>query len=69
VNKPRCIRLSNLPPRLPAWPTATIALILDRFHPPGVVEGVVWTLVAIWWALALTAVWRYEPVDVIGERR
>jgi len=69
MSKPRRIKVANLPPRFPAWPTAIIALVLDRFHVPGMLEGAVWTLVALWWVAALVAVWQYEPVDVLAEKR
>lgn len=69
MNRVRCIKQSNLPPRLPILSTAVIWLLVDRYDVPGAWRGVIWTLWAIWWALVCAAVWFYEPVDVLAEQK
>lgn len=42
-----------LPARLPFTWTGVVWLMLDRYPPPGWVQGVVWTIVVIVWFACL----------------
>lgn len=63
----RVISYKYLPVRLPLFQTITLALVLDRLQPPGIVWGIVATLVCLWWvgaAVALAGEVNVLPCDV-----
>lgn len=54
----------SLPVTPPLWPSVTTWLLLDRLDAPGVVRGIVYTLLAAWWAVSLTALAMQRPRPV-----
>lgn len=61
----KAIKGSNLPPRLPLTLTAVIYLLLDKFSLPEWILGAAGLFMLIWWTLAIYAIYKYEPVDII----
>lgn len=53
----------------PTLLTAVCWLLLDRFHPPGWVVGVVWTFVALLWIGCIASVIREEQFDPFPNRQ
>ena len=64
--KKRVIALSSLRTKLPFWPTIIMYLLLEQQGASGVVQGVVYTLLGLWWILAIYNSNREESCDVPG---
>ena len=64
--KKRVIAPSSLPTKIPLWPTIVLYLLLEHQQASGVVQGVVYTLLAIWWVVAIYNSNREETRDVPG---
>lgn len=57
----KVIAYEQLPARLPIWISLTAWLLLDRFHPPGWVWGMVGTVFAFLWLVSI--------IDMVREQR
>lgn len=64
--KKRVVALSSLPTRIPLWPTIVIYLLLEKLQATGLVQGIVYTLLVIWWVVAIYNLNREESRDVPG---
>ena len=64
--KKRVIAPSSLPARIPLWPTIVIYLLLEKLQATDLVKGVVYTLLVIWWVVAIYNSNREESRDVPG---
>jgi hypothetical protein len=64
----RVIRRRDLPTRFPLWPLITLALLLDRIHPPGWVAGAVGAVALGWLVVALFAMLTQEEIHVVPPR-
>ena len=64
--KKRVIAPSSLPTKIPLWPTIVLYLLLEHQQASGVVQGVVYTLLALWWVEAIYNSNREETRDVPG---
>ena len=64
--KKRVIAPSSLPTKIPLWPTIVLYLLLEHQQASDVVQGVVYTLLAIWWVVAIYNSNREETRDVPG---
>ena len=64
--KKRVVAPSSLPTRIPLWPTIVIYLLLEKLQATGVVQGIVYTLLVIWWVVAIYNSNREESRDVPG---
>jgi len=58
-----------LPAQLPVQTTAVVYLLLEHFDAPGLVWGVVGTLLALLWAGAMVRMWnqKAKPLPGYGE--
>ncbi len=61
----KVIHYSNLPARLPTVSTIVVWLLLREIDASGIVQGVVWTIVAILWALAIAVLCMQTLVRVL----
>ena len=64
--KKRVVAPSSLPTRIPLWPTIVIYLLLEKLQATDLVKGVVYTLLVIWWVVAIYNLNREESRDVPG---
>jgi len=64
--KKRVIAYSSLPTRLPMWPTIVLYLLLEHLQASGLVQGIVYTLLALWWIGALASMHGEDRRDVPG---
>ena len=64
--KKRVVAPSSLPTKLPLWQTIILYLLLEQQGASGVAQGVVYTLLVIWWAVAIYNSNREESRDVPG---
>ena len=64
--KKRVIAPSSLPTKIPLWPTIVLYLLLEHQQASGVEQGVVYTLLALWWVVAIYNSNREETRDVPG---
>lgn len=64
--KKRVVAPSSLPTRIPLWPTIVIYLLLEKLQATGVVQGIVYTLLALWWIGAFASMYHEERHDVYG---
>lgn len=64
--KKRVIAPSSLPMKIPLWPTIVLYLLLEQQSATDLVKGVVYTLLVIWWAVAIYNWNREESRDVPG---
>lgn len=58
----KVIKLSQLPAKPPIVATIAYGLLLDRFHAPAWLWGVVGTLAAILWIFTIVAMCIQDPV-------
>lgn len=61
----KVIKRSELPTHLPWTGTAVAYLLLDKFHAPSWVWGVVGTLYALVWIIVVAAIVKQDEVSVI----
>lgn len=64
--KKRVIAPSSLPTKIPLWPTIVLYLLLEQQSATDLVKGVVYTLLVIWWVVAIYNLNREESRDVPG---
>ena len=64
--KKRVVAPSSLPTRIPLWPTIVIYLLLEKLQATGLVQGIVYTLLVVWWILVIYNSNREESRDVPG---
>ena len=64
--KKRVVAPSSLPTRIPLWPTIVLYLLLEHLQASGLVQGIVYTLLALWWIGALTSMYGEDRRDVPG---
>ena len=64
--KKRVVAPSSLPTRIPLWPTIVIYLLLEKLQATGLVQGIVYTLLALWWIGAIASMYHEERRDVPG---
>ena len=64
--KKRVVAPSSLPTRISLWPTIVIYLLLEKLQATGVVQGIVYTLLVVWWILVIYNSNREESRDVPG---
>ena len=64
--KKRVVAPSSLPTRIPLWPTIVIYLLLEKLQATGLVQGIVYTLLALWWIYAIVSLNEEERRDVPG---
>ena len=64
--KKRVIAPSSLPTKIPLWPTIVLYLLLEQQSATDLVKGVVYTLLVIWWVVAIYNSNREESRDVPG---
>jgi len=57
----------TLPPRLPITSTAVVWLLLDYTNAVGWVQGVIWTLVGIWWIAVVVALFKVTTINPFEE--
>lgn len=56
-----------LPVRLPIYPTVTVLLLLDRFHAPGWLWGVMCTLYGALLVAGACLKWSEKPADIFKQ--
>lgn len=61
------VKSSNLPATPPVLSTAVTFLLLDRFHSPGWIWGMVGTLIGILWILFVYARLHEEQKDIFNK--
>ena len=64
--KKRVIAPSSLPTKIPLGPTIVLYLLLEQQSATDLVKGVVYTLLVIWWVVAIYNLNREESRDVPG---
>ena len=64
--KKRVVAPSSLPTRISLWPTIVIYLLLEKLQATGVVQGIVYTLLALWWIGAFASMYHEERRDAPG---
>lgn len=60
----KVVPFSQLPMRLPIWPTAVLYLLLDRFNPPGWVWGAAGAIMALLWVICSIAIYKQEETPL-----
>ena len=60
------ISWDNLPTRLPIWRTVIVFMLLRYEHASDLVCGIVYTLLALWWAASICAVLVEKHQDLNG---
>jgi hypothetical protein len=65
----KVIAQKNLPMRIPLWPTLTTWLLLDRFHAPEWLAGIMIFLIAFAWLVWFRDMYTRVDVDVLTNRR
>lgn len=63
----KTIKYSNIPTSLPLTPTATLYLLMDKFHSPQWLWGAIGLLVLVVWISAIYNIATEESVDVISK--
>lgn len=63
------IKLNNLPPRLPLFPSLTAYLALVHFDAPEWVWGVVGFIFVFVWLACIWAILDGKPVDLLAAHR
>lgn len=63
----KVVPYKNLPTTFPFVGTAVIYLLLDKWHVPGWVWGVVGTLVVIRWSIAIAMAFVQKQTDIFAE--
>ena len=64
MNKPKVIALKNLPMRPPITSTIAWFLLLDKFHAPGWLWGVMGTFFAFAWLVTVVVIWAQCPTEL-----
>jgi len=65
--KHKVIAGKNLPAKLPIALSVALWLLMDRYHAPGWLWGVVGTVMAIYWILEIVGICTQEPVDMFDK--
>lgn len=60
----KVVSFKSLPMRIPIFPTAVAALVLDRLAAPDIAWGIVGTVFALFWIVWIIAVVNQEQIDL-----
>lgn len=63
TTKTKVIAWKNLPTRFPTYQTVLAWLLLDRFHVPGYVYGIVGTVLAFLWVGSIMMMCKEEKAE------
>lgn len=66
-DKIKVISRKNLPARPPVLLTAVVYLFLDKFQASGVVWGVVFTILALFWIAWIIALFKEEDINIFEQ--
>lgn len=63
----KVISYKNLPTKLPLGFTALVWMILDKTNAPELIQGIVWTIVGVFWLIAINLIFRQTQVNMFDK--
>lgn len=63
----KVVHIDNLPMKFPLIPSVLAWLVLENVNPEGWIIGVSWTVIALWWIVAIFDKANSESVKVIND--
>jgi hypothetical protein len=68
VKKRLVISVNNLPLQMPVYQTIVVYLLLDKLQASGLLTGIVYTFLALWWIVVIVAKVADRQVDIFKNR-
>lgn len=65
----KVVKHSNLPTKLPVYPTVVMLLALDHWHASDVTRGVFYTIFVILWITAIVLLIKEKQVNIFEEEK
>jgi hypothetical protein len=67
MKKTKTIKRTNLPARMPWGMTALAYLLMDKFQISGIIQGVIWTLIVLFWLAVIVSIWNEDDIDIFDK--